>query len=536
MAALDDDPTAMLAALNMTVCLQVAEDAAREAGKLIYDAHAARASGSIEVSVKAGVDLVTEVDKASEALIAARLKAAFPKHAFIGEETSADERIGQGPTWIVDPLDGTTNFVHGQPQVAVSIALTAFGQPLVGVIFAPLLGGPEGTMYSAHVGNGAHRNGAKLAVSKAKDLGSALVMNNVGASRSDEFVGTTLRRLEGLLKAGVRGLRNGGGACVNMAMVAEGSLDVCVERALRLLLLCPALLPLLLLPPPPLLRLGPPRRYPCYLARPAPPPPTSSQLTNHLSSRYLEDGYGGPWDVAAGIVIVREAGGVVQQPDGTPFALKMGPGKVSCGGADAVAAVAACLNASDAAAPAAALSYPANAPAEIAVGDAVPAAGPPLTAGANNVEAASLAALLDCGDADGRTVLVGVPGAFTPTCSATHIPGIIEAAPVLATLGVKKVVVLSVNDPWVMAAWGKSLGAASEVMLADGTGALTARLGLLVNKGALGCRGKRFALVVKAGVVEYCGIDSAGLDKSSAASVCKALGGEFAPSPAACSR
>ncbi|CAM9776098.1 unnamed protein product [Discosporangium mesarthrocarpum] len=117
------------------------------------------------MQVKSGVDLVTETDKAAENLIIEHLKKDFPDHSFMGEEsTYAGEEsasgLGSEPTWVIDPLDGTTNFVHAYPCFCVSIALAIDKEPVVGVIFNPLVE----EMYTASKGRGAFLNGREIQV------------------------------------------------------------------------------------------------------------------------------------------------------------------------------------------------------------------------------------------------------------------------------------------------------------------------------------------------------------------------------------
>jgi fructose-1,6-bisphosphatase/inositol monophosphatase family enzyme len=116
------------------------------------------------------------------------------------------------PTWIVDPLDGTTNFVTGQNDVVVSIACWSGIEPSVGVIFNPFLN----EMYTAIAGHGALCNGKPIHVGQESDLSKVVVMNNVGASRDLAFVSASARRIERVLAAGVRGLRLGGSCAMNM--------------------------------------------------------------------------------------------------------------------------------------------------------------------------------------------------------------------------------------------------------------------------------------------------------------------------------
>lgn len=120
----------------------------------------------------------------------------------------------------------------------------------------------------------------------------------------------------------------------------------------------------------------------------------------------------------------------------------------------------------------------------------------------------------------GRVVLFSVPGAFTPTCSAKHLPGFIEQAAALRAKGVAKIVCLAVNDVFVMNAWGKSAGAGENIeMAADGNGEFSRALGLELDARGygMGMRGQRFALVIEDGVVKQVHIEAPGEFKVSSA-------------------
>ena len=131
----------------LSACLEVAEAAARDAGRMIREAHEKRAAAGLSIESKGSaatqtVDLVTATDKACEDRIIGAIKGRFPDHAFIGEESSftgpggsptGPLELTDTPTWIVDPLDGTTNFVHGYPLVTVSIGLAVGKQLVLGV-------------------------------------------------------------------------------------------------------------------------------------------------------------------------------------------------------------------------------------------------------------------------------------------------------------------------------------------------------------------------------------------------------------------
>ncbi|KAG6502751.1 hypothetical protein ZIOFF_035038 [Zingiber officinale] len=213
--------------------LAVAVDAAKSAGEIIRQGF----YQTKHVEHKGQVDLVTETDKACEELIFNYLKKHYPCHKFIGEETSAAFGISEltdEPTWIVDPLDGTTNFVHGFPFVCVSIGLSIGKVPTVGVVYNPIIN----ELFTGVLGQGAFLNGTPIKASSQNELVKALLVTEV------------------------RSLRMCGSLALNFCGIACGRLDLCYEI-----------------------------------------------------------GFGGPWDVAAGAIIVREAGGHVFDPSGGDFDL-----------------------------------------------------------------------------------------------------------------------------------------------------------------------------------------------------------------------
>ncbi|HXT85807.1 MAG TPA: inositol monophosphatase family protein [Verrucomicrobiae bacterium] len=148
--------------------LEVAVAAASEAGAII----AAAMDRPKTISYKGEVDLVTETDKKSEAIILERLRSEFPAHAIVAEEGGVS---GAGASaeyqWYVDPLDGTTNFAHGYPVFAVSLGLLQRGEPLVGAIYNPV----SKEMFTAVRGEGAHRNGVSIHVSIVSKLSQSLL-------------------------------------------------------------------------------------------------------------------------------------------------------------------------------------------------------------------------------------------------------------------------------------------------------------------------------------------------------------------------
>ena len=124
-----------------------------------------------------------------------------------------------------------------------------------------------------------------------------------------------------------------------------------------------------------------------------------------------------------------------------------------------------------------------------------------------------------------KVVVFAVPGAFTPTCSAAHLPGFVVHYDELIKAGADTVICLSVNDAFVMHAWGLSANAENIVMLADGNAEFTKSLGLEMDasKFQMGLRSKRFAMIIDNGVVKHLAVDDAGLDKTSAEAMLKLL-------------
>lgn len=230
--------------------MQDVVDVVRESGAIIRrqweKTHAVRHKGSI--------DLVTETDVAVEAFLKERLGALLPEADFLAEESCA---AGAGPSplcWIIDPVDGTTNFVHRIPQVGTSVALWEDGQVRLGVVNVPMMD----ECYWAGLGLGAFCNGAPIHVSAAATLEDAVVATGFPyaiAERLDEV----LARLA-LVLPRAQGVRRLGAASVDLAYVASGRQDAFYEMLLK------------------------------------------------------------PWDVAAGWLLVEEAGGRVSSLDGGPYA------------------------------------------------------------------------------------------------------------------------------------------------------------------------------------------------------------------------
>src|SRR6185369_613750 len=144
---------------------------ARDAGRLLAE----RFGRKIEISNKSEIDLVTESDLASEALIIDRIKTYYPRHSILAEESGASNPTGSENQndwrWIIDPLDGTTNYAHGYPCFCVSIALEHTGRMEIGVVYDPI----RDEMFAAERGQGASLNGRRINVSQTRKLESALL-------------------------------------------------------------------------------------------------------------------------------------------------------------------------------------------------------------------------------------------------------------------------------------------------------------------------------------------------------------------------
>lgn len=196
-------------------------DAAKAAGTLIRDA----IGGGFAVRLKGSSDLVTEVDRAAEATIRRTLDAACPGYGFLGEEATGD-RPGSA-RWIVDPLDGTTNFVAGYRTVAVSVALERAGRLVLGVVHDPL----SGETFTAERGRGALLDGRPIRVSGTARLRDAFVLTGLAYDvREAEDDG--LRELNALAKV-ARALRIDGSAALDLCAVAAGRADAYWEYGLK---------------------------------------------------------------------------------------------------------------------------------------------------------------------------------------------------------------------------------------------------------------------------------------------------------------
>jgi myo-inositol-1(or 4)-monophosphatase len=193
---------------------QLGLKAAREAGQLLLD----RFRTEFTVSHKGTVNLVTDVDLAAEDLIVSRIRDAFPSHNILAEERHRPNRL-EGITWIIDPLDGTTNYAHGYPVFSVSIGIQINGAIEWGAVFDPT----RDEMFSARRGNGATCNGVRLEVSKTPALGKSLLatgfpydIQTSNRNNLDNFRAFAVQ---------VQGVRRAGSAALDLCYVADGRFD-----------------------------------------------------------------------------------------------------------------------------------------------------------------------------------------------------------------------------------------------------------------------------------------------------------------------
>ena len=198
--------------------LNTAVKAARKAGAIIN--RASLDVDLVQVSAKGRSDFVTEVDRAAEEAIIDVLRTAYPQHGFLAEESGASSPEGNNEyTWIIDPLDGTTNFIHGFPQYAVSIALQQRGQLTQAVVYDPT----RNELFTASKGRGAFLNDRRLRVSRRTQLRECLIGTGF-PFRSLEKLDAYLRIFKRITEE-TAGIRRPGAAALDLAYVAAGRLD-----------------------------------------------------------------------------------------------------------------------------------------------------------------------------------------------------------------------------------------------------------------------------------------------------------------------
>ena len=211
---------------NLHPMLNVAVKAARAAGSIIN--RAALDVESVRVSQKQVNDFVTEVDHASEQTIIETLLTAYPGHGILGEETGSQHGAKDSEyVWIIDPLDGTTNFIHGFPVYCVSIALAVRGKIEQAVIYDPT----RNDLFTATKGRGAYMNDRRIRVSKRTQLNQCLIATGFPFRKGDNFPAYLAMMSEVMQRTA--GLRRPGAAALDLAYVAAGFTDGFFETGLQ---------------------------------------------------------------------------------------------------------------------------------------------------------------------------------------------------------------------------------------------------------------------------------------------------------------
>jgi len=208
----------------MQPLLNIAVRAARRAGDIIV--RALPRLESVEIHTKGRNDYVSEVDRAAEADIIETVRRLHPDHAFLGEESGAsgDNDI----VWIIDPLDGTTNFLHGFPVFAVSIGVQVRGRMEHAVVFDPM----RQEMFTASRGDGAQLDGRRIRVSKQSTLDGSLIATGFPFRADSPWVDEYLAMLKAVMLK-VSGVRRAGAAALDLAYVAAGRADGFWELGLK---------------------------------------------------------------------------------------------------------------------------------------------------------------------------------------------------------------------------------------------------------------------------------------------------------------
>jgi myo-inositol-1(or 4)-monophosphatase len=246
----------------VTDLLRTAREAA-DAAAAIHRRDAGRAGLSAS-RTKARADYVSQTDLDAQAAALAVIHDRYPEHIVLAEEgdESAEDQLARWdgrPLWIVDPLDGTTNFLHGHPQYAASVAVAVDGRTTAGAVVC----GSSGERWWASDGEGAFKNGCRIEVSSDRPLSDALVGTGF-PFKALELMPRYLGQFDRVLRS-ASGVRRAGSAALDLCYLAQGSLDAFWEEVLM------------------------------------------------------------PWDFAAGLVLVREAGGVLARPGGAAASLTPGP-------------------------------------------------------------------------------------------------------------------------------------------------------------------------------------------------------------------
>jgi fructose-1,6-bisphosphatase/inositol monophosphatase family enzyme len=208
---------------DITELLAIAVDAAAAAARLVRDQRPEHLA--VTATKSSATDVVTEMDQASEALLVARIRSARPADGFLGEE-GAHEPGRSGVVWVIDPIDGTVNYLYGIPTYAVSVGVQVDGRPVAGVVHNPV----SGEVWTASRGNGAFLNGREVRVNEPPELAMALVATGFGyapeaRARQAEVVRALLPR--------IRDIRRAGSASLDLCAVATGRADAYFEQGAK---------------------------------------------------------------------------------------------------------------------------------------------------------------------------------------------------------------------------------------------------------------------------------------------------------------
>ncbi|WP_427976941.1 inositol-1-monophosphatase [Agarivorans sp.] len=209
----------------MHAMLNIAIRAARNAGKIVTQAYAQL--DKVETTTKGANDYVTNVDKAAEKSIIDTIHNAFPDHSIIAEESGLNQGKDDEYQWVVDPLDGTTNFIKGIPHFSISIALRIRGKTEHAVVYDPL----RNELFAASRGKGAQLNGYRLRVSKAKDLDGTIIGTGFPFKRK-HYMESYLGMFSAIF-AECGDVRRAGSAALDLVYVAAGRLDGFFELNLK---------------------------------------------------------------------------------------------------------------------------------------------------------------------------------------------------------------------------------------------------------------------------------------------------------------
>ncbi|XP_050537564.1 uncharacterized protein LOC126903456 isoform X2 [Daktulosphaira vitifoliae] len=224
-------------------------DIVQQAGKILK--HGFYSAKDISTKLNEN-DFVTEYDKLIEKTIIDSLLKLYPNHKFIAEESAAQNILTNEPTWILDPIDGTTNFINKFPFCCISLALAVEYDLQIGIVYNPILD----QLFTAQKGKGAFMNNNKIHVNSTNDLKKAMVGFDIYCSVDEQIKQFFLKKCEEIMKT-CRGIRSLGSAAMQLSYLAMGAIDVCPEM------------------------------------------------------RYLKC-----WDVVAGILLIQEAGGIVLDSEG----------------------------------------------------------------------------------------------------------------------------------------------------------------------------------------------------------------------------